>query len=327
VHRAFVLALALAGCDAVTASPASQERAQASPPAATATPEKRAASAAASLGELAFPAPKRLVAIGDVHGDLARTKRVLRLAGAIDEADRWVGGDLFVVQVGDQTDRGDDDRAILDMFARLRREAKAAGGTFLALNGNHELMNAALDFRYVTPGGFAAFRDVAVPPDPRLGRVPEEQRARAVAFLPGGAYARKLAEQPIVAKVGDAVFVHGGVLPKHVDLGLEVLDKQTRAWLRGEVAAPPRGVMEEDGLVWTRNYSAAPGQRECGDLGTVLERLDAKQLVMGHTVQRHGMNQACGGAAWRIDVGIAEYYGGPVQALEIAEGKTRVLSE
>ncbi len=74
---------------------------------------------------LRYPAAERIVAIGDLHGDLEVTQRVLRLAGAIDENDRWIGGDLVVVQTGDQLDRGDDERAILDLFARLRDEAEA----------------------------------------------------------------------------------------------------------------------------------------------------------------------------------------------------------
>ena len=56
-----------------------------------------------------FPAPPRLLAFGDVHGDLQATRQALRLAGAIDAHDRWVGGPLVVVQTGDQLDRGDDE--------------------------------------------------------------------------------------------------------------------------------------------------------------------------------------------------------------------------
>ena len=51
----------------------------------------------------ARPAPPRLVAIGDLHGDLDATRRALRLAGAIDAKDAWIGGKLMVVQTGDAT--------------------------------------------------------------------------------------------------------------------------------------------------------------------------------------------------------------------------------
>src|SRR5690606_16950127 len=133
------------------------------------------------------PAPERLVAIGDVHGDLEGLRDALRLAGAIDAKDRWVGGRLVVVQVGDLLDRGDDELAVLALLARLRDEARAAGGDVVVLNGNHELMNVQGDLRYVTAAGFTTFTDVdpdAVD-DPRLARLPAPVRARLKASLPG----------------------------------------------------------------------------------------------------------------------------------------------
>ena len=36
-------------------------------------------------------APTRIVAIGDLHGDLDAARAALRLAGAIDAQDRWIG--------------------------------------------------------------------------------------------------------------------------------------------------------------------------------------------------------------------------------------------
>jgi hypothetical protein len=127
-------------------------------PEAHKTPSPTPSRVAPSLSpRLSRPAPDRVVAIGDLHGDLDHARRALRLAGAIDEHDQWVGERLVVVQTGDEIDRGDDDRSILDHVEEWQREAAAAGGELVALLGNHEIMNASLDFRYVTPAGFAAF--------------------------------------------------------------------------------------------------------------------------------------------------------------------------
>lgn len=46
-----------------------------------------------------LPAAERIVAIGDLHGDLDKTKRALRLGGLIDEAGNWTGGQTVAVQV------------------------------------------------------------------------------------------------------------------------------------------------------------------------------------------------------------------------------------
>src|SRR5260221_9664491 len=92
-------------------------------------PTSTAVTAPAALSDrISRPSSDRVVAIGDLHGDLGATRRVLQLAGAIDDHDAWVGGKLVVVQTGDEIDRGDDDRQILDLIEKLKRDAKAAGG-------------------------------------------------------------------------------------------------------------------------------------------------------------------------------------------------------
>jgi hypothetical protein len=267
------------------------------------TTETRAAPAGRRhLTALAAPAAPRIVAIGDLHGDLEATRKALRLAGAIDEHDRWVGGTLVVVQTGDVIDRGDDDRAVLDLLERLAQEAKAAGGALYTLAGNHELMNVAQDFRYVTRG--------SLPPFDALG-------GRANAFMPGGPYAKLLASRPLFMKVGDTVFVHAGILPKHVAYGLERMNDEVRAWMLGRRPVPPASVVAEDGPIWTRAYGYDPGPTECAQLDEVLRALGAKRMVVGHTPQEAGISSACDGRVFRIDVGMSRFYGGRVQVLDI----------
>jgi hypothetical protein len=274
-----------------------------------------------------MPAPPRIVAIGDVHGDLAATRAALRLAGASDDKDAWVGGGMMVVQVGDEVDRGDDDRAIVDLFDRLAEQAKAAGGSVVAMLGNHEVMNVEQRFDYVTEGGFRGFEGIAGanPRDARVSSLPEPARARAAALLPGAPYARVLAKRPVVMVVGDTVFVHGGLEAKHVRYGLERLNRETSAWMNGERAAPPKPLDAEDGPTWLRRYSAAPDAGDCKVLETVLELIGARRMVMGHTVQRGGISSACGERAWRIDVGLASYYGGRPEVLLIEGSKVTAV--
>jgi hypothetical protein len=271
---------------------------------------------------------QRIVAFGDVHGDLEAARGALRLAGAIDEQDRWIGGELIVVQTGDQLDRGDQEQAILDLFERLRIESKAAGGAFHALLGNHELMNARGDLRYVTDGGFADFMDAVEydPGDSLLADFEPHQRARMAALMPGGPYADLLAQRQVILRVGDNVFVHGGVLPDHVAYGIDEINRSAQAWLRGEADLPPV-LQGSESPQWTRLYSQDPDSLACGVLEKALTALEAKRIVMGHTIQESGITSACGARAWRIDVAMAAYYGGSVEVLEIVGDSVRVLIE
>ncbi len=99
-----------------------------------------------------------VIAIGDLHGDFNAMVSVLQAARLIDENNNWSGGTTTLVQVGDQLDRGDTEKEILDLFELLIDQAAAAGGQVIVLNGNHETMNVDLDFRYITKGGFEQFQ-------------------------------------------------------------------------------------------------------------------------------------------------------------------------
>ncbi|MCB9795755.1 MAG: metallophosphoesterase [Alphaproteobacteria bacterium] len=269
-------------------------------------------------------APERLVGFADVHGDLDATLAVLALAGLIDDQQRWAGGETVVVQTGDQLDRGDDEQAILDLFERLSQEAWDAGGGFYPLLGNHETMNVELDLRYVTEGGFADFADTPYEADDaELLEYPEAQRGRVAALRPGGPYAQLLAGHNMVMQVGDTVFVHGGVLPEHAEVGLETINAEVQAWIRGD-AAPPERWLSGDGPVWTRDYSDDEAAPACEALTEALELLGAARMVVGHTVQDQA-NPACDGKVWRMDVGMAAYYGGRPAALELRDGEATLL--
>jgi hypothetical protein len=269
-----------------------------------------------------FPAVERVVAVGDVHGDLAATEKILRAAGVVDDAGRWRGGTTWVVQGGDLLDRGDDEQAIVDWFERLEAEAAAAGGRFLWLLGNHELMNAAGDLRYVTPGGFRDFEDVPGLPLERFAEVPEGARARVAALAPGGPYARILAGQNLAVVVGDTAFVHGGIRPGKA-AGLPGDLARARCWLAGQ-GDPPAALTDDDGVLWDRSF-AGP-EPNCAELSVALGELGVARMVIAHTPQPAGVSSACDGKVWRVDVGLARHYGGPSQALELTAAGPRIIA-
>lgn len=264
------------------------------------------------------------VAIGDLHGDLEVTRRAFRLAGAMDEKDHWVGGKLVVVQTGDLVDRGNEDRAVLDLLEKLQVEAKQAGGELVLMNGNHDIMNVSFDFRYVTPTSFAAFADIQPTREvlPKIVDFSPRERGRAAAFAPGGVYARKLAERPVVVQIGKTVFAHGGVLPEHITYGLDRINDEVRSWMLGQRPRPPEAAAGEQGVVWTRAFSDR--SPDCARLQRSLKALNADRMVIGHTPQREGITSACDGKVWRIDTGLSHYYGGPMQILEMDEQGVRV---
>ncbi|KAJ0083785.1 hypothetical protein Patl1_31002 [Pistacia atlantica] len=213
---------------------------------------------------------RRIVAVGDLHGDLDQTRYALEMAGVLssDGQDLWTGGETVLIQLGDVLDRGEDEIAILSLLKSLDIQAKAEGGAVFQVNGNHETMNVERDFRYVDSGGFdecvdfleylkdyhydweEAFvgwigaskrwkqdRSMSKNYWGPLNLVKDRGRkgviARSVLFRPGGPLACELARHAIVLKVNDWVFCHGGLLPHHVAYGIEKMNREVSHWMRG----------------------------------------------------------------------------------------------
>lgn len=288
-----------------------------------------AATNVCAIDELAtyLPAAERIIAIGDLHGDLDASRKVFQLAGITDDSDHWIAGTLVVVQTGDQLDRGDQEQALLEFLDRLQDEAAQAGGALHLLNGNHELMNTRLDLRYVTEGGFADFQDAVVVDleDSLLAQYEPAQQARVAAFRPGGPWARLLSERNCVLVIGDNVFVHGGVLPGHLQIGLEKLNHDIRLWLAGE-GPEPENIHNSQSPTWTRIYSDEVIPQGCEILNEVLEKMGAARMIVGHTVQENGITPHCEQKVWCIDSGISAYYGGGTAVLEIVGDQVKVLN-
>ena len=297
-------------------------------------------------------AGRRLVAIGDVHGDFKQTMRALELGKVMDADGRWVGGTTVLVQVGDILDRGDNELAIMRKFASLAKQARKEGGDVLVVHGNHEIMNVLGDFRYATKGAYAECARYAeakrqklveklgeenAPPLPETPEDvnPETYRgvlARRDLFLPGGEMALRMAKNPTVLQVGDTVFAHAGIDMRAVEYGFQALNDDVAAWMAGVKKTPPNMVLEEKGVVWTREYGGADAgvtaeASACRRLGEALDAVGAKRLVVGHTPQQGGVSSGCGGRLWRSDVGVSRgIYGAKPQVIEIVNGRVRVLA-
>ena len=273
----------------------------------------------------------RICAIGDLHGDVDAARRALKLCGAIDAHESWIGKDLVVVQIGDILDRGDTEKEIIALFKKLEQQAKAANGSLHTLLGNHEIMNLAGDLRYVTEAGFAAYRDykVRIQDNDRLAAYPEDQRGRAAAYLPGGVEAKFFEDKDVVKIIDNTVFVHGGVTPKHVSYGVKQINAVTKQWIAGKRAELPPIMKETDAPVWLREYSTHRDlpMETCAKLKNTLQMLGAKRMVIGHTVQKDGISPACGGLVWRIDVGMAQFYGLKLEVLLIEGDSISVSRE
>lgn len=314
-------------------------------------------------GVTAQPAPARIVAIGDLHGDFDAWRAIAKNAGVIDANGHWSGGNATLVQVGDVVDRGPDSLKIIRDLQRLQREAPRKGGKVLALVGNHEAMMMTGDLRYVHPGEFAAFTDrdskarrdrfyesnktsietayrmrnpnisQATIQEEWMKEVPLGMIEHQLAWRPDGEIGRWVLSNPAVVKVGDSLFVHGGISAAFAQLPVDEINRRVVAALKAQDKTPTAIINHPQGPLWYRGLitrgdgdeaTHPPVDPKAGiplpieqEIDLVLRNFGVKRIVVAHTPNRPGIISANGGKLWRIDSANSRAYSGTPSYLEI----------
>lgn len=318
---------------------------------------------------LAAQQPGRIVAVGDLHGDYGVWIAIARDAGLLDAKDRWAGGRTTLLQAGDIVDRGPDSLKIIRHLQKLQKEAADAGGRVIVLLGNHEAMMVTGDLRYVDPGEYAAFVDrqsksrratffkanAGAITESLLARNPDlsEDQVEAAwvratplgmiehqrAWAPGGELGRWAASLPAVVKLGDTLFVHGGLSAPYTAMGgIDAINRRVRAavaagdkspasilgdplgplWYRGLITRGPSFEQEVAAAATAAGKPNVPRPPMAQELDMVLTAFGAKRLVSAHTPSLKGIAVMYGGRLIRIDTGNSRTYKGQPSWLEIS---------
>jgi hypothetical protein len=205
----------------------------------------------------------------------------------------------------------------MNLFDNLAKEAKLAGGACYSLMGNHELMNVQGDFSCVSQKGFELFG----------GR-----KGRKKYFKPGSKMAIRMAyTRNAIMKIGDFVFVHGGISPKIASkYRLDEINKILHDYLIGNRKLDKeieKLFCNDKSILWCRKYSDE--RADCKSLYKTLTILKAKNLVVAHTPQDDGINCKCNTKVWRIDTAMSEAFGkrngmDRIQVLEIINNGEKI---
>ncbi|MBK7878460.1 MAG: metallophosphoesterase [Planctomycetes bacterium] len=252
--------------------------------------------------------PETLLVLSDIEGNLDAFVALLRAANAIDEHLDWSFGKGHVVLAGDFVDRGLKVTECLWLAYELEGRARKAGGGVHFILGNHEVMNLTGDLRYV--------RRKYVEAAALMGETVDALYARDTVL------GRWLRTRNAIERIGDSVYVHGGISPavaatKPTVKGLA--DALRDALLAETWTKPKEGLLAaaagKDGLTWYRNYVQEPVVSE-SEVDGVLAAFGVKRVVVGHTiVPRVGL--ALGGRVLTVDV---HHAGGNSQAALLEKG-------
>jgi hypothetical protein len=277
-------------------------------------------------------APNRIVAVGDIHGDLDALIRILQGMKILGADGQWVAEGTRLVLLGDLNDRGPESVNVMEFLIGLETDAHGAGCSVDALLGNHELLAVQQDYRYVLPVEFLALENFYYDGVNGIDAV----------YRGNGPYARWIRNRPTILKVDSTLFVHAGLEDWARDFDSSSLNALVSKWVAyfQGVADPPAEstlwLIQEDqgGPLWTRRFGAetAPDHDPvdlCTGLHHVLGALGADRIVLGHVPTKvldykiAFPHPTYGDRLAVIDTGISRTYGGRLSALEIDERGVR----
>lgn len=248
--------------------------------------------------EAQFPLPSHILAISDIHGHKDAMVVFLQRQGVIDEALHWTFGKGHLVIVGDVLDRGEQATECLWLLRALEPAAMAKGGRVHLLLGNHEAMVLQGDLRYLHPKYPSLCRDVFQEPMPAL-------------YGPDTELGRWLRSRPTLLRLGDFLFLHGGLDPESFPdpIDLKAVNAAIRKGLdQGYREAKANPVFGSRGPLWYRGLlpgiqlEAEASSQAVADL---LKRNGLRALVVGHTTLEQ-VTAFHGDRVFGVDAGFKE---------------------
>lgn len=304
-----------------------------------------------------FDMPHKVVAVGDLQGNIEGLEAILEHSGLVDEHGTWAGGDAHLVQLGDIFGRATEPRECCDRLMELERRAMNAGGRVHVLLGNHEAevvhryefeCNPQEYLNFATHATLAAwerYRRLAEESFWEMG----EDRSLPIANLsaawellnpvgreefregvrPSGRYGTWLCARPAAVQVGPLLFSHAGLSWKWAREGLDELNRRVREEMSSDLYFadfPETGVLvAPDGPLWLRDLAwGGKGVRD--DLHRVLQHFGASAQVIGHTPTQDGwINSRYARRVLCIDTGVGRQPGGRLSALLVEAGNLWAL--
>jgi hypothetical protein len=256
-----------------------------------------------------YPKAEKLIAISDIEGNFEAFRRFLTSQKVIDEQYNWIFGKGHLVLVGDFVDRGQNVTECLWLIYDLEEKAKVAGGYVHLILGNHEILNMSNDFRYVQ-SKYMRNADLIKEPYGNWYKSSSE-------------LGRWLGTKNTVEKIGDLIFVHGGLAPdlNNLDKSLTDINSMMRPFyfIKEDVFRINDEVLQflydANGPLWYRDYVLAKAVES--DIDDTLRKFNAKRIIIGHTLV-NAVRMIYGGRVIAIDTRHNDPYS---TALLVEEGK------
>lgn len=228
-----------------------------------------------SRAELNLPSPKKIFVVSDLEGRFDQMVQLLIANGVINQSLSWTFGTNHLVLNGDMVDRGTNVLPMLWLIYKLESEAKLSGGLVSYILGNHERYLMLGATKSVAKKYFATMRLTSL--------------SQSELWSNSTELGRWLRTKPIAVKIGDNLFMHGGLSPEVMAMNptLHSLDAEAENnFLQGnsfQLMIDNSILHADTGVLFYRGLVLEP-KAEVSHVDTVLKHFSAKRIIIGHTL-------------------------------------------
>lgn len=244
--------------------------------------------ASLSVQPSVYARPQKLLALSDIEGNFDAFRKLLQTNGVIDQQYNWIFGKGHLVFAGDMFDRGNQVTECLWLLYSLEEKAKAAGGYVHFVLGNHEIMNMQGNHKYVQ----LKYRDNAALMKKSLSELYNEDSELG----------RWLRTKNVIEKIGDLLFVHGGISHQVRSMGLTLneMNDLVRPYYAKEVDSTNHNLVVLYGSkrtgpeksytspFWFRGYYGDTDNPHeiptMNQLDSTLQKFGVNHIITGHTL-------------------------------------------
>ena len=234
-----------------------------------------------------YPMTGKLLAISDFEGNFDAFYSLLLANKVMDKAYNWTYGKGHLVIAGDMMDRGVNVTQCLWLIYKLEQAAEKVGGHVHFILGNHEIMNLHGVIDYVDPKYLAVAMKIAKNRNLRNAYLSLMSKNQELV--------RWMQSKNILEKIGDILFVHGGISEELVaaDFSLEKVNNTARELaIKNYALAPIKDkniqlINGRKGPLWYRGMAIKYGRHydkaSSATVQRVLKKYDVNHVVIGHT--------------------------------------------
>ena len=281
---------------------------------------------------------KKIIVIGDIHGDYECLLKTLKLGNIIDKNIKytdhikdvnWIDNkNCVVIQIGDLIDmkcrynthksveKGDNLR-IFKLLYKLQIQAKEHKSIFICLLGNHEIDNVMGNFKYTSENEFLEFYNEY------SNKYKDGYIARKILFSRGNLIAKHLSYNFMaIVVVNNWLFVHAGI-------NIDIIQKYTIAemntifknWLK---TTTENTEYDNDITILYKSKNSLLKNRYLAYLKDntknlnyftlLLDEINKKNniklngIIIGHTPQEKGITNCFKNKLWKIDIGMSQAF-------------------